>query len=74
MEFLRCIQRLMRMIQETYDRQNHELSSSIFSASNASRAGETITEGGEEKLDPKDIYMRVASNCELIQLYTDVNE
>lgn len=25
-------------------------------------------------LNPKDIYMRVASNLELIQLYTSVNE
>jgi len=25
-------------------------------------------------LDPKDIYMRVASNLELIQLYTTVNQ
>ena len=28
----------------------------------------------DEKLDPKDIYMRVASNCELIELYSEVNQ
>jgi hypothetical protein len=33
---------------------------------------EQDSDGGT--LNPKDIYMRVASNLELIQLYTSVNE
>lgn len=67
-EFQRCLQRMMRMVKESYERQDHDLSSSIFSGAK----NENKTE--DEKLDPKDIYMRVASNCELIELYTEVNQ
>lgn len=64
---------MTRMIRETCERQNHDFSSSIITGK---MMGEETTEQDSEggNLNPKDIYMRVASNLELIQLYTSVNE
>ena len=66
---------MMRMIKESHDRQNHEFTSSIFSGEKPPLFNEQLSsQSRDEQLDPKDIYMRVASNCELIQLYAEVNQ
>jgi hypothetical protein len=57
------------MIRETCERQNHDFSSSIITGKmggddEISEVNDSTSEAGP--LNPKDIYMRVASNLELI--------
>jgi hypothetical protein len=69
MEFRRCVDRMTRMISETYERQNHDHSSNIITGKVGGAAldnSETEQDSETGTLNPKDIYMRVASNLELI--------
>jgi hypothetical protein len=69
MEFRRCVERMTRMINETYERQNHDQSSNIITGKMGAPAldnSETEQDSETGTLNPKDIYMRVASNLELI--------
>lgn len=53
------------MIKETTERQNHDFSASIIAGKDDdARSENDDSESGA--LNPKDIYMRVASNLELI--------
>jgi flagellin-specific chaperone FliS len=60
------------MIKETTERQSFERASQILSGKDDTEFLDS--ENSAMTLDPKDIYMRVASNLELIQLYTTVNQ
>lgn len=74
LEFRRCVERMTRMIKETTECQNNDLSSNIIQGK-VNRESASETQDSETgTLNPKDIYMRVASNLELIQLYASVNE
>jgi hypothetical protein len=69
MEFRRCVERMTRMINETYERQNHDHSSNIITGKMGAPTldnSETEQDSETGTLNPKDIYMRVASNLELI--------
>jgi len=72
MEFSRCVERMTRMIKETTEQQSFERASQILSGKENTEFMDS--ENSSVTLDPKDIYMRVASNLELIQLYTTVNQ
>ncbi len=63
---------MTRMIKETTERQSFERASQILSGKDDTEFLDS--ENSALTLDPKDIYMRVASNLELIQLYTTVNQ
>ena len=75
MEFSRCVERMTRMIKETTERQSDDRASEILSGKDElnSNAEFLDSENSINTLNPRDIYMRVASNLELIELYTAVN-
>lgn len=75
LEFRRCVERMTRMIKETTERQNYDRASEIMAGKDdEDTETEIFDEENMSALGPKDIYMRVASNLELIELYTFVNE
>ena len=76
MEFSRCVERMTRMIKETTERQNSQNQSNIMLGKDEDDSDEDMNEDENslKNLSPKDIYMRVASNIELIELYASINE
>lgn len=62
------------MIKESTEKQNTDKSSSIMLGQDEEETEEDLNEDSLKNLSPKDIYMRVASNIELIELYAAVNE
>ena len=66
---------MTRMIKETTERQSDDRASEILSGKDElnSNAEFLDSENSINTLNPRDIYMRVASNLELIELYTAVN-
>ena len=67
---------MTRMIKETTERQNDDRSSQIMLGKGKDQDSDDDfgDEDSLKNLSPKDIYMRVASNIELIELYASVNE
>ena len=69
-EFRRCIERMTRMIKETTERQNHNMTASIIGGESYNEdLKSSFDSEASSSLSQKDIYMRLASNCELIDLY-----
>jgi hypothetical protein len=68
MEFSRCVERMSRMIKETTERQSNDRASQILSGKDDSETNTELadSENSANVLNPRDIYMRVASNLELI--------
>jgi hypothetical protein len=64
------------MIKETTERQTSQNQSNIMLGKDKDDSDEDLNddENSLKNLSPKDIYMRVASNIELIELYASVNE
>lgn len=64
------------MIKETTERQTSQNQSNIMLGKDKDDSEDDLNddENSLKNLSPKDIYMRVASNIELIELYASVNE
>lgn len=76
LEFSRCATRMTRMIKDMMERQNSDRASSIMEGKDdeLTYEDESIAASGTfAYLSDKDIYMRVAQNLELIELYYQVN-
>lgn len=70
LEFARQIDRMVRMIRDTVESQNSENSSNIMEGREDSSGFKTTQYGF---MTDQDIYMRVAANLELLELYGTVN-
>ena len=65
---------MTRIIQETTERQNHEMTAMILDDGLDEETYRTSFDSeASTVLNPKDIYMRLASNVELIDIYCNVN-
>ncbi len=63
------------MIKDMTERQSDEFTSNIITGNFKDEVDEDDTSSNNSShLGPKDIYLRVAQNIELIQLYINVNE
>lgn len=69
-DFARQIDRMVRMIRDTMETQNTENSANIMEGREDSSGFKTTQFGF---MTDQDIYMRVAANLELIELYETVN-
>lgn len=67
LEFARCIDRMTRMIQEIQSSQHAENVSAII------EGRDDDNKSSSYYLSEKDVYMRIAQNLELIELYLSVN-
>jgi len=77
LEFSRCVDRMTRIISETTERQTHELTAFILDGEGEDHQEVYRTSFDSEAstiLNPKDIYLRLASNVELMDLYANVNQ
>ena len=61
------------MIQETIERPSHAFSVSILGEETQQDFADSFDSTMSVDLSPKDVYMRIASNLELIDLYLKVN-
>lgn len=56
---------MTKMIIETMERQNHEMSASIIGGDDDVRLS-VYSDTTQAALNPKDVYLRLASNVELV--------
>lgn len=70
LEFLRCIENTVSMIQQCALAGN---SGELVGYQELSTTDVTAAAEEEEVLPPKEMYVKLASNCELLELYSGVN-
>ena len=67
LEFLRCVERTSQMVQDVLATDKKEISGYDDQSTT------DIESNTEEILPPKELYCKLASNCELIELYSGIN-
>lgn len=67
LEFLRCVERTSVMIQDVLATEKKEISGYDDQSTT------DIESNAEEILPPKELYCKLASNCELLDLYSGIN-
>ena len=70
-EFRRCVERMTRMIKDMTERQNSERAGTIMEGKDDDETEIDLSDSKAslQFLSARDIYMRVAQNLELIDLY-----
>lgn len=75
-EFRKSIERMTEFISSVIDRQNHDYSAAIFNDEGegfASKEFDTSMSETHSMLSSKDIYLKLAQQMELINLYNEIN-
>jgi hypothetical protein len=73
LEFRRCVVQMTNMIQETTERPSNTFNVSILGDETVAEIRDSFDSTMSVDLTPKDIYIRIAANLELIELYANIN-